>query len=68
MGGTPTPTPIVSAMDSTQISSVSTALTSAINGVVSTFVDLLPVIALTTGAIFAIKFIKSRFRKVENVR
>ena len=66
--GTPTPTPIVSGMDSTQITSVSTALTSAINGVISTFVDLLPVIALTTGAIFAIKFIKGRFRKVENIR
>lgn len=55
-------------MTEAQITSVSTALTSAINGVINTFVDLLPVIALTTGAIFAIKFIKSRFRKVENVR
>ena len=67
MGATPTPTPIVNGMTSTQITDVSTALTSAINSVVSTFVELLPVIALTTGAIFAIRFIKGRFRKVEKI-
>lgn len=55
-------------MTAEQITSASTAITSAISGVVDTFVDLLPVIALTTGAIFAIKFIKSRFSKVERVR
>jgi len=55
-------------MTSEQISSVSTALTNTVNGVVSTFVDLLPIIALTTGAIFAIRFVKARFRKVEKVR
>lgn len=56
---------VVKGMTETQISSASTALTSAINNVVDTFVSLLPVIALTTGAIFAIRFIKGRFRKVE---
>lgn len=55
-------------MTADQITSVSTALTTSVNTVVSTFVELLPVIALTTGAIFAIKFIKGRFRKVENVK
>lgn len=65
---TETTTTVASGMTSEQITSVSTALTNAINGVVDTFVELLPVIALTTGAIFAIRFIKSRFSKVERVR
>lgn len=53
------------ALSAQQITSASGSITSAINGVVNTFIDLLPVIALTTGAIFAIRFIKGRFRKVE---
>ena len=53
------------ALSAEQISSVSSSLTSTINGVVSTFVSLVPIIALTTGAIFGIRFIKNRFRKVE---
>lgn len=53
------------ALTSEQITSVSNSLTSTINGVVSTFVSLVPIIALTTGAIFGIRFIKNRFRKVE---
>lgn len=55
-------------MTSTQITDVSTALTGTVDGVVTTFVSLLPVIALTTGAIFAIRFIKGRFRKVEGIK
>lgn len=50
-----------------QITSISGDLTNTVNGVVSTFVSLVPIIALTTGAIFGIKFIKSRFRKVEKI-
>lgn len=57
----------VQGMTSEQISSVSTALTSTINNVISTFVSLVPIIALTTGAIFAIRFVKGRFKKVEKV-
>lgn len=57
-----------SVLSAEQMTGVQTALTSTINGVVSTFVELLPIIALTTGAIFAIKFIKSRFAKVERTR
>lgn len=52
-------------MTEAQITSVSTALTGAVDSILSTFVSLLPVIAVTTGAIFAIRFIKGRFRKVE---
>jgi len=54
-------------MSAEQITSVSTALTSTVSGVVDTFVELLPIIALTTGAIFAIRFVKGRFRKVEKI-
>lgn len=55
-------------MTADQISSVSTALTSTVNGIVGTFVELLPIIALTTGAIFAIRFVKGRFSKLERTR
>ena len=54
-------------MSAEQITSVSTALTNTVSGVVDSFVELLPVIAVTTGAIFAIRFIKGRFRKVEKI-
>lgn len=50
-----------------QITSISGSLTDTVNGVVSTFVSLVPIIALTTGAIFGIKFVKGRFRKVEKI-
>jgi len=55
-------------MTEAQITEASTALTTAVNGVVDTFIDMLPVIALTVGAVFAINFIKGRFRKVERIR
>lgn len=55
-------------MTEAQITEASTALTGAINTVVDTFIDMLPIIALTVGAVFAINFIKSRFRKVEKMR
>lgn len=51
-----------------QITEASTALTGAVESVIGTFIDLLPIIALTTGAIFAVKFIKGRFKKVENIK
>lgn len=54
-------------MGTEQITAVSTALTNTVSGVVDSFVELLPVIAVTTGAIFAIRFIKGRFRKVEKI-
>ena len=63
-----TPATVASGMTAEQITEVSSALTDAIGGVVDMFVDLLPVIALTTGAIFAIRFVKSRFNKIERTR
>ena len=55
-------------MTAEQITSVSTALTGSVNGIVDTFVDLLPIMALTAGAIFAIRFVKSRFSKIERAK
>ncbi len=63
-----TPATVTSGMTAEQITEVSSALTDAIGGVVDMFVDLLPVIALTAGAIFAIRFVKSRFNKIERTR
>ena len=65
---TETPATVVSGMTSEKITSVSSALTDCVGGVVDTFVELLPVIALTAGAIFAIRFVKSRFNKIERTR
>lgn len=53
------------ALTDAQITEVSTSLTSTVTSMMDTFIDLLPIIALTTGAIFAVRFIKGRFRKVE---
>lgn len=50
-----------------QITEAGTALTGALSGVVDMFVDMLPIIGLTVGAVFGIRFIKKRFNKVENL-
>lgn len=55
-------------MSAEQITEASTALTGCVETVVGTFIDLLPIIALTTGAIFAVRFIKGRFKSVEKIR
>lgn len=55
-------------MTENQIAQASTALTTTVNGVVDTFISMLPIIGLTVGAIFAIKFVKRRFTKVENIK
>lgn len=50
-----------------QVTEAGTALTGAIENVVSMFIDMLPIIGLTVGAVFGIRFIKGRFRKVERL-
>lgn len=52
-------------MTADQITSVSSALTSTISGIMDTFVSLVPIIGVTAGAIFGIRFVKKRFNKVE---
>lgn len=56
------------ALTEAQMTSVSTALTSTANTILDTFIGLLPIIALIVGVIFAIKFIKGRFRELKNQR
>ncbi|MCX4364269.1 MAG: hypothetical protein OSJ70_00660 [Bacilli bacterium] len=63
-----TTTKVAKAMTAAQITSVSSALTDCVGGIVDTFVSLVPIIALTAGAIFAIRFVKSRFSKVEHAK
>lgn len=55
-----------SVLSDSQMTSVQNSLTSSISNVIDMFVKLLPIIALTTGAVFAIRFIKKRFSKVEH--
>ena len=52
----------------TQMTSIKGSLSSTISGVVDTFVDLLPIIAIITAAIFGIRFVKGRFNKVQRIK
>lgn len=47
-----------------QLTSVKSSLTASVNTIIDTFIDLLPIIALITGAIFGIKFVKNKFNTV----
>lgn len=51
-----------------QITSISTALTTAVNNTLAMFVDLLPVMALICGVAFGIRFIYSLFRQAKDPR
>lgn len=51
-----------------QMISIKGSLSSTISGVVDTFVDLLPIIAIITAAIFGIRFVKGRFNKVQRIK
>lgn len=51
-----------------QMTSIKGSLSSTVSGVVDTFVDLLPILALITAAIFGIGFVKGKFNKVSRTR
>ena len=51
-----------------QITEAGTQITAALNSIIDTFVDLLPIIALITGGTFAIKFISRRFSEIKRTR
>ena len=58
---------VVNAMFSTeQLTSITTALTTAIGNVMSMFVDLLPVVAIITGVGFGISLVMGLFKKSRN--
>jgi hypothetical protein len=47
-----------------QITSVTTALQTAIDNVLGIFVQLLPIVAVIAGITFGMRFIMARFRKI----
>lgn len=56
------------ALTEEQMTAVSSALTNTANTILDTFIGLLPIIALIVGVVFAIKFIKGRFKELKNQR
>lgn len=59
---------ITKVFSDTQMASIKSSLSSTVGGVVDTFVDLLPIIAIITAAIFGIRFVKGRFNKVQRIK
>lgn len=59
---------ITKVFSDTQMTSIKSSLSSTVSGVVDTFVDLLPIIAIITAAIFGIRFVKGRFNKVQRIK
>lgn len=56
------------ALTTEQMTAVSESLTTTANTILDTFIGLLPIIALIVGVLFAIRFIKGRFGKLEKTR
>lgn len=62
-------TEVVKGMFSTeQIASISTALGTAIENVLSMFVDLLPIVAILSGVAFGIALVRGLFKKASKAR
>lgn len=55
-------------MTADQVSSTKTALTTAGNGVLSTFIDLLPATASLVAISFAIYFISKQIKKIKHAK
>lgn len=53
-----------SAVNSTQLTNISTALTTAASTILDTFIGLLPIIALIVGVSFAIGFVSRKFSQL----
>lgn len=64
------PTPVVeNAMFTTeQITSISTALNTAITNVLNMFVQLLPVVAILAGVAFGVRLVRGLFKKASETR
>lgn len=56
------------AVNETQMSAISTALTGAVNTILDTFIGLLPIIALIVGATFAISWVSRKFNSLRKTR
>lgn len=55
---------LAAAVNETQLSAISTALTTAAGTVLDTFIGLLPIIALIVGVSFAISFVSRKFNSL----
>lgn len=64
------PTPVVSnaMFTADQITSITGALTTAINNVLSMFVSLLPVMAVLSGVAFGVALIRGQFKKASKAK
>lgn len=64
------PTPVVAKgmFTTEQITSISTALTTAINNVLSMFVQLLPIVAVLSGVAFGVALVRGLFKKASKAR
>lgn len=51
-----------------QITSITSALTQALNNTLAMFVSLLPIFALICGAAFGIRFVKGLFNRTANTK
>lgn len=59
---------VTSMFSTEQITSITTALNSAIENVLGVFVDLLPVMAIIAGVGFGIAFVRGLFNRVRKGR
>lgn len=59
---------VTSMFSTEQITSITTALNSAIDNVLGVFVDLLPVMAIIAGVGFGIAFVRGLFNRVRKGR
>ena len=64
------PTPVVNSgmFTSEQITNITTALTTAINNVLSMFVQLLPIVAVLSGVAFGVALVRGLFKKASKAR
>lgn len=61
-------TPVGGMFTTEQVTSITTALTSAINNTLSMFVQLLPIAALICGVAFGIRMVRSYFNQAKRGR
>lgn len=64
------PTPVVTngMFTTEQITSISTALNTAITNVLNMFVQLLPVVAILAGVAFGVRLVRGLFKKASETR
>lgn len=54
-----------SAFTEAQMTTIETAITSAVGSLIDTFIGVLPVIALIVGALWGVRFILRQFNKLD---